>query len=231
MRRSGVRSSSSPPTRKHDGPSRPVRLFCPRSNARGARAHAHDRQGPCTRHLAWWGPAAARLPRDLPVICSAAAEIGSEGNRRSGPSVALRPGSCERLRSLAPAVTGIASGPAPPPVEQRLASRIEREKSQYFAALRSARRAITADQLVVRQPAIRQRDSAPRLDGETRAQGQAWTEYQCVQQIPLEPEQARHGAIVVWARQGRNEVDASRRTSLQEAASRYFDDDLDFRRC
>src|SRR5882724_2805821 len=154
----------------------------------------------------------------------------SELDRRPLPAAVSRPGASDRLRGPAPALAGVAPRAAPPDVQQSLALRVEVEKPEHVAALQRARRVLAADELVVRHAAVGQSHGSPCLDPYPRAQRQARSEHQRVQQVAFESQVNRHGAVVERAGQRRDEVDMPGGPALEKAAPRNLDHHLDLRR-
>jgi hypothetical protein len=150
----------------------------------------------------------------------------SELNRRPLPRIVARPGASERLNSLAPAVTSIAPWAAPPNIQQPLAHRIEAEKSQYLSPLRRSQRMVATDEFVVRHAAVCQNHGSPRLEPYPGAERQARPEHQRIQQITFKSQVFRHGTVVEWARQGRDEIHLAGGPAFEKTASRDLDDYL-----
>ena len=102
---------------------------------------------------------------------------------RTSPEVVSRLGPAKRVSRIAPAFACIAPGPSTPDIQHALALRIEVKKTQHGFALRGIGKAITADKLVIDHAAVHENHGAPSLDTLARAQRQARTQYQRIQQI------------------------------------------------
>jgi len=138
------------------------------------------------------------------------------------PRIVPRPGASDCLAGLAPSFARVASRTAAPDIQQALALRVEVEKAEDLAARRWVRRAVAADEFVVRHAAVGQCHGSPRLESCPRAPRQARSEHQRVQQVAFKPQMTRHRAVVERARQGRDEVDVTGGSAFQKAAARNF---------
>jgi hypothetical protein len=139
------------------------------------------------------------------------------------PGIVSRLGASERLSRPAPALTCVAPRAASPNIQKPLALRIEVEKPQHLSALRRVQRVVAADQFVVRHAAVCHSYSSPRFDLFPSAERQAWPENQRIEQVAFKSQVIRHGAVVVRARQGRDEIDVAGGPAFQKTASRNLD--------
>ena len=105
--------------------------------------------------------------------------------------------------------------------------RVEAKKSQDTLALLARHGLVAADQLVIRHATIGERHGTPRACRQLRAIRPARAEHQRVEQVAFETNVVRRRSIVVGTRQRRDEVDAARRSTLDEAEPWYLDRDVD----
>ncbi len=140
-----------------------------------------------------------------------------------------RSGTRKRVGSITPSLTRITATATPPGIQQPLALCIEVKESQDPLPLRRAQRLVGADEFVVAHAAIREGHRSPDLDMHTCAKRKARSKHECVEQIALEAQKARHGTIIEWTWQRRNEIDVAGGPAFEKAASRNLDYDVDFR--
>lgn len=121
-----------------------------------------------------------------------------EVNRWPQPGMVSQLCTSDCLGCFTPSFTCVASGPAPPHIQQTLALRIELEKLQYSMALSRIRKVIAADKLVVYHAAIRQGHGTPGSGPNSRTQRQPGTEHQRIQKVTVEAKIIGHRAVVIW---------------------------------
>jgi hypothetical protein len=129
-----------------------------------------------------------------------------------------------------PSIACVASGTAAPPIQKPLATGVKAEESEHSLPIRHAHGLVTANQLVVGHTSVDESHCSPRSNLQTRSESKSRSEDKGVEQVVIEPHVLGHATVVERTRQRRDEIDVSSRSSLQEAASRNLDRDLDLRR-
>ena len=97
-----------------------------------------------------------------------------------------------------------------------------------FFALRWLQRGVAADELVVDQSPIAQRDRAPGFHPDACAERQGRPQHQRIEQVSFQADVLRDGPVVVGTGQRRDEVHLAGRSALEEAAARNLYDHVEF---
>ncbi len=145
------------------------------------------------------------------------------------PRIVSWSGTGERLTNLTPTVARIASGAASPNIQEALTLRIKTKKPQDILAFRQTWTTVTADQLVICHTTVSQDYRTPRPDAYASAGRQPRTKNQCIQQIAFESQEFRNGPVVVWTRQGRDEINVASGSTFKKAPPRNLDYHFDLR--
>jgi len=151
----------------------------------------------------------------------------SERHARPRPVIRARRRACNRPSRVAPSLAGVAARASSPRIQHGLAPRVEREETEHAPSLVGGDGAIAADQLVVAHPAVGERDGAPCECTEARAQCTTRSEHEGIEEVALQADEAIGRTVVVRTRQRRDEVYATGRSALHEAAARHLDGDVD----
>jgi len=147
----------------------------------------------------------------------------SERHARTGPVIGARRRASDCLRGFAPSLRRVSTRAPAPKVQQALAACIEPEEAKDLLPLSRCDGTIAANQLVVRHSTIGKRDRTPRERAKSRPQRTPGTEHERIEQVALQTDEAIGRAVVVRARQRRNEIDVPGRPALHEASARDLD--------